>query len=86
MVEEERQRIRTPQREGVKIAKGQGKFKGGKKKYHSGVTGKDKVIYDRIVQLLKSGMSVIDIHREVGVARNMIYGIKKGLNIASNDK
>ena len=86
MVDEERERIRTAQREGIEIAKGQGKFKGGKKKYHAGATGKDKVIYDRIVQLLESRMSVMDIHREVGVARNTIYGIKKELNVFSNDK
>jgi DNA invertase Pin-like site-specific DNA recombinase len=84
MVDEERERIRTAQREGIEIAKVQGKFKGGKKKYHARAIGKDKVIYDRIVQLLESGMSVMDIHREVGVARNTIYGIKKELNFASN--
>jgi DNA invertase Pin-like site-specific DNA recombinase len=70
-------RKETAQREGIEIDKNQGKFKGGMKKYHAGATGKDKVIYDRIVHLLKSGMSVMDIHREVGVARNTIYGIKK---------
>ena len=85
MVEEERQRIRTAQREGIEIAKGQGKFKGGTKKYHAGATGKDKVIYERIVQLLDSGVSVMDIHRDVDVARNTIYGIKKDLNFASSD-
>lgn len=83
MVEEERQRIRVAQREGIEIAKSQGKFKGGTKKYHSGATGKDKVIYDRIVHLLESERSVIDIHREVGVARNTIYGIKKKLDFAA---
>lgn len=87
MVDEERERIRTAQREGIEIAKGQEKFKGGKKKYHAGATGKDKVIYDRIVQLLKSGKSVMDIHREVGRARNTIYGIKKELNyFVTNDE
>ena len=64
--------------------KNKGKFKGGKKKYHPGATGKDKVIYDRIIQLLESGKSVMDIHREVGVVRNMIYGIKRELYFVSN--
>lgn len=36
MVEEERNRIRTAQREGIEIAKSQGKFKGGTKRYHVG--------------------------------------------------
>ncbi|PAD66007.1 recombinase [Bacillus sp. 7586-K] len=86
MVDEERQRIRTAQREGIEIAKSQGKFRGGKKKYHPNATGKDKVIYDRIVELLKSGKSVMDIHREVDVARNTIYGIKRNLNIEANEE
>jgi DNA invertase Pin-like site-specific DNA recombinase len=79
MVEEERTRIRTAQREGIEIAKSQGKFRGGTKRYHAGATGKDKLAYDRIVELLKTGKSVIDIHREVEVARNTIYTIQKGL-------
>lgn len=77
MVEEERERIRTAQREGIEIAKKQGKYKGGKKKYHAGAKGKDKVIYDRVVQLINQGVSVMDIHREVGISRNTIYAIKK---------
>lgn len=79
MVEEERERIRTAQREGIEIAKKQGKYKGGKKKYHAGAKGKDKVIYDRVVQLINQGVSVMDIHREVGISRNTIYAIKKSL-------
>ena len=86
MVEEERLRIRTAQREGINIAKVQGKFKGGVKKYHAGAIGKDKVIYDRIVQLLASGRSVMDINREVGVARNTIYRIKRELYIKSSNE
>lgn len=79
MVEEERERIRTAQREGIEIAKKQGKYKGGKKKYHAGAKGKDKVIYDRVVHLINQGVSVMDIHREVGISRNTIYAIKKRL-------
>lgn len=78
-MEEELARIRIAQRKGIEIAKEQGKFKGGRKKYHAGSTRKDKVIYDRIVQLIKSGMSVMDIHRGVDVARNTIFSIKKKL-------
>ncbi|WP_067728859.1 recombinase family protein [Oceanobacillus damuensis] len=80
MVDEERERIRAAQREGIEIAKQEGKFRGGKKKYHAGATGKDKVIYDKVIQLLKEKNSVIDIHREVGISRNTIYSIKKQLN------
>lgn len=79
MVDEERERIKTAQREGIEIAKKEGKFRGGKKKYHAGATGKDKVIYDRVVQLLKEEKSVMGIHREVGISRNTIYDIKRRL-------
>lgn len=77
MVDEERERIRTAQKEGIEIAKQQGKFRGGKKRYHADAIGKDKVIYDRVIQLLKEQKSVMDIHREVDISRNTIYSIKK---------
>ncbi|GAB3051708.1 hypothetical protein [Virgibacillus ainsalahensis] len=79
MVDEERERTRTAQQEGIEIAKQQGKFRGGKKKYHAGATGKDKVIYDKVVQLLCEQKSVMDIHREVGISRNTIYDIKRSI-------
>lgn len=79
MVDEERERIRTAQKEGIEIAKQQGKFRGGKKRYHVDAVGKDKIIYDRVIQLLKEQKSVMDIHREVDISRNTIYSIKKDL-------
>lgn len=82
MVDEERERIRTAQKEGIEIAKREGKFRGGKKRYHAGATGKDKVIYDKVVQLLIEEKSVMDIHREVGISRNTIYDIKRSLIIS----
>lgn len=77
MIDEEKERIRIAQREGIDVAKKQGKFRGRKRKYHAGAKGKDKVIYDEIVKELKTGTSVIDIHRKTGVARSTIYIIKK---------
>lgn len=76
MVEEERERIRAAQRQGIEIAKKQGKYKGRKKKYHAGATGKDKLIYDTIIDGLNNGTSVMDIHRKTGVARSTIYSIR----------
>ncbi|MGG1910832.1 recombinase family protein [Priestia megaterium] len=77
MVEEERNRIRAAQREGIAIAKERGAFRGKPKQYHADAKGKDKVIYDRAVELLTEGTSVMDIHREVGLSRNTIYSIKR---------
>jgi len=79
MVDDDRKRIRTAQQEGISIAKQQGKYRGGKKRYHEGATGKDKVIYERVVQLLSKNKSIVDIHREVGISRNTIYTIKAEL-------
>ncbi|SES28908.1 Site-specific DNA recombinase [Gracilibacillus ureilyticus] len=76
MVEEERERIRTAQRQGIAIAKKQGKYKGRKRKYHSNAKGKDKIIYDEITKELRFGTSVMDIHRKTGVARSTIYKIR----------
>lgn len=77
MVDEERKRIREAQREGIEIAKKQGKYKGRPVKYHAQAKGKDKIIYDDIVSNLQAGMSVMDIHLKTEVARNTIYRIKK---------
>lgn len=84
MVDEERERIRTAQKEGIEIAKQQGKFRGGKKRYHAAATGKDKIIYDCVIQLLKEEKSVMDIHRKVDISRNTIYSIKKDIEIVKD--
>jgi len=79
MVEEERNRIKTAQSEGIAIAKERGTFKGKPKKYHAEAKGKDRLIYNIVVQLLKQNESVVNIHRETGLARNTIYSIKNEL-------
>ncbi|WP_244943978.1 helix-turn-helix domain-containing protein [Siminovitchia fortis] len=71
--------MRAAQREGIEIAKKQGKYKGRKKQYHVGGTGKDKMIYDGIMKDLSAGTSVMDIHRKTGVTRSTIYNIKSNL-------
>lgn len=77
LVDEERERIRIAQRQGIEIAKNKGKYKGRPFKYHEKAKGKDKIIYDKIIQLLQEKKSVMDIHIEVGVSRNTIYRIKR---------
>src|SRR5690625_4741914 len=77
MVDEERERIRTAQREGIEIAKKKGKYQGRKRKYHANAKGKDKLIYETIVRELHKGTSVMDIHRMTRVARSTIYNIKE---------
>ncbi|MGY3185957.1 helix-turn-helix domain-containing protein [Lysinibacillus sp. TE18511] len=77
MVEEERNRIKTAQREGVAIAKERGAFKGKPRKYHAEAKAKDRLVYKEVVRLLKQNVSVMNIHRETGLARNTIYAIKR---------
>lgn len=79
MVEEERERIKQAQLEGIKIAKEKGKYAGRKRKYHKDAIGKDKIIYDEVVRLLDENTSVMDVHKKTGVARNTIYRIRKEL-------
>lgn len=80
MVEEERTRIKKAQAEGIKIAKASGKYKGRPVKYSSQSTGTDKIVYNYILSQLQANVSVIDIHKETGVARNTIYRIKNEKN------
>ena len=76
VVEDERRRIRTAQREGIEIAKTKGRYTGRPLKYHANAKGKDRVIFDKITEMLAAGESVLDISKQVGVSRNTIYSIR----------
>lgn len=76
LAEKERENILERQKQGIEIAKREGKFKGRPVKYSENATGKDKVIYEKIVELLKENKSVQDISKDIGVSRNTIYKIK----------
>lgn len=77
MVEEERENIRENQRQGIEIAKKEGKYKGKSLQYHTNAKGKNKVLYDKVIELLNQKKSVKVIHEKTGVARNTIYRIKR---------
>lgn len=79
--EQERLKILERQRQGIEIAKKEGKFKGRPPKYSKDSTGRDKLVYDTIVQELKDNTSVMDIHRKTGVSRNTIYKIKEQVGV-----
>ncbi|WP_235195432.1 helix-turn-helix domain-containing protein [Priestia flexa] len=59
------------------MAKKRGAFRGKPKKYHAEAKGKDRLAYKEVVRLLGENESVMNIHRETGLARNTIYAIKK---------
>lgn len=80
LVEEERLRIKTAQRQGIDIAKKKGKYKGREIKYRPDTPNPtDRLVYETIVDMLNRNESVMDIHRRTGVARMTIYRIKKEL-------
>lgn len=81
MAEDDYNRRRTAQREGIEIAKREGKYTGRKVKYHASATGQAKIIYDEIVRMLGLGISVMDIHKKTHVSRDTIYRIKKELSL-----
>lgn len=75
MAEQERKRILERQRQGVAIAKKEGKYKGVDNFYPPNLNHRDK--YHRIMQLLNEGKPITHIATEVGVSRNTTYRVKK---------
>lgn len=76
LAEEERNRIRTAQREGINRAKNEGKYNGKPKKYTNTSTGQDKLIYDTVIQMLKENHSINHIAKTTGISRPTVYRIK----------
>lgn len=79
MVEEERNRIKTNQKQGIELAKQQGKYKGRPVKYHENATGADKLVYDAIIQALDDEIPVQELANRLKVSKNTIYKIKKNI-------
>lgn len=77
MVEEERHRIKTNQKQGIELAKEQGKYKGRPIKYHKNATGADKLVYDAVIKGLEDGVSVQDLSKGLKISRNTIYKLKR---------
>ena len=72
--EEERRKILSRQRQGIKIAKKKGIYKGRKKEYSP--TGSKRLLYNGVVNGLKEGKSIAQISREVGIERIQVYRIR----------
>ena len=76
MAEQERINLLERQRQGIEIAKREGRYKGRPIKYSPQATGKDKLIHDTVIEKLKQGETVSQISRETDLSRNTIYKIK----------
>lgn len=83
--ENERQKIRERQKQGIQAAKIRGAYSGRKSEYTAHSNNPQKqLIYEKIVMLLKNRakgqkISITEIARRTGVARNTIYHIQRHL-------
>lgn len=85
--ESERSKIRERQRQGIKLAKAKGVYKGGKKIYSDlNSNAQKRLVYQEIVRMLQlraSGgrISIKQIAEKNGVARGTVYSIKNELEL-----
>lgn len=81
VAQNERQKIRERQRQGIELAKARGVYKGGKIKY--GPDAKDprnRIVWEQVVKMLKSKQYPISmIARTTGLSRTQVYRIKNRL-------
>lgn len=85
--EQERKTILERQKQGIKLAKERGVYKGGIVQYSKDSKDpKRRLIYNTVVELLKrkeSGepITITEIAKQVGITRNTIYRIKGELDL-----
>lgn len=76
--ESERKRIQQRQKEGIRLAKQRGVYKGRPEEYSpTGKNPQKRQIYFKIVELLEEKMPIAQIARETGVSRPTVYSIQK---------
>lgn len=75
VAQNEREKILERQMQGIAIAKQEGKFRGKRPMYSP--NGTRATQYNHAVLMLKSGETVADIAKSVGIPRKTVYEIKK---------
>lgn len=76
--ESERKRIKQRQKEGIRLAKQRGVYKGRPEEYSpTGKNPQKRQIYFKIVELLEQQLPIAQIARETGVSRPTVYTIQK---------
>lgn len=82
IADNEREKIKERQSQGIKIAKAKGKYKGRQKEYSS--NSKDpakRMIYNSVIEAIPKieakKLSIKDLANELGVSRTLIYRIRK---------
>lgn len=76
MVEEERIRIKTNQKAGIAEAKKNNVYRGRPQKYHKDAKGANKLVYEAVINGLKSNTSIKELSKKLNVSRTTIYKIK----------
>lgn len=84
VAQNEREKILERQRQGISIAKEKGKYLGRKVKYHANAEGADKLIYDRMVEMLEKGNSYNEIAKALSINRSTVYRNAKKLKEEGN--
>ena len=80
--EEERKKNKSRQREGIDLAKARGVYKGSNTLYSAtSKNPKYRVLYEKVVSLLKKNTPIVEIYRQTGVSRMTIYKIKREMNV-----
>ena len=78
IAQNEREKIRERQRQGVLLAQKAGRYKGRSIEYSINSTDPQKrLVFKTVVDMLKQGIPVAEIAKENGISRPTIYKIKK---------
>ena len=65
----------------LKLTKKNGRYTGKKIQYYANATGKNKLIYDEIVDGLKKKETISKIAKNAGVTRKTVYRVKRDLGM-----
>lgn len=84
VAQNEREKIKERQRQGIKIAKKKGVYKGGTIKYSKNANDpKNRLIWETVVRMLNDenqNYSIAEIARKTGISRTQVYRIKNRLS------
>lgn len=85
VAQNEREKIKERQAQGIKIAKQRGAYKGGTIKYGEDARDpKNRLVWETVVEMLKDRTkypSISGIARKAGISRQQVYRIKKRENL-----
>ncbi|RSJ74530.1 recombinase family protein [Streptococcus cristatus] len=80
IAQNEREKILERQRQGIKLAKQRGVYKGRPIQYHEHAkNAKDRLIYHNVKRMLEEHLPVAQIAKENGISRQTVYIIRKRL-------